>query len=207
MESDAQIRTKILQSITDYIKPKFIIATQNLSNVLPGIVANAIRSQPEYQSLLNGALKFELGVPDAANRVSSIIDIWSSNIRVNYGNIKQTGIGLSATFSVDMIKEDYSDILSSEAAIVTDQLSGIVIPWLQWLLLDGGKILVKNYSVKFGPNNRSRTQYAIMVESDQNWRVPPEFAGTQKNNWITRSLENVNDEIINLMIQELERVL
>ena len=74
-------------------------------------------------------------------------------------------------------------------------------------VIRGCKILIKNYTVKFGPNNRSRTGFAIMVGSDENWRVPPEFAGTKTNNWITRALENVEDKVVGLMIKELERLL
>lgn len=207
VESDSQINTMILDNIRTYIQPKFVQAINNVSNRLPDIVGDAIKSQPEYQSLTNGDLKFELGVPDASSRVEEIISIWSRSLRVNYGSIKSSGRGLSASFSVDMIPEDYSDILSSDAAMVTDSVSGITIPWLEWLLLEGGKILVKNYTVKLGPNNRSRTGFAIMVSSDQNWRVPPEFAGTKNNNWITRALEPIENTIIDLMIQELERII
>lgn len=207
VESDSQIRKQILDSIQDYLKPKLIQAINAVSRQLPNMVSQAIMSQPEYNSLINGALKFELGVPDAASRISSMIDIWSSGLRVNYGALKQGGNGLSASFSVDMIKDDYADILSSDLAIVTDDISGVTIPWLEWLLLAGGNILVKNYRVQFGPNQRSRTGYAIMVEADQNWRIPSEFAGTKTNNWITRALEPIEDQIIDLMIKELERLI
>lgn len=207
IESDSTIRNQILNSIQTYIKPKLIQAINSVSQKLPSIVANAIMSQPEYQSLLGGDLKFELGVPDAASRVSRIIEIWTSGVRVNYGSFKQTASGLTASFAVDMIKDNYDDILSSEIAMITDSVSGVTIPWLEWLLLEGGNILVRNYKVQFGPNQRSRTGFAIMVSSSENWRVPPEFAGTKTNNWITRALETIEAQVTDLMIQELERVL
>lgn len=207
IESNAEISSMILDNIRTYLQPKFVQAINNVSHQLPDIVSNAIKSQPEYQSLVNGDLKFELGVPDAASRVSSIISLWSRSLRVNYGQMRPSARGLSASFSVNMIPEDYADILSSDNAIVTDSLSGITIPWLEWLLLEGGKILVKNYQVKFGPNSRSRTGFAIMVSSNESWRVPPEFAGTKNNNWITRALEPIEDAVIDLMVKELERVI
>lgn len=206
-ESDSYIRSQILNSIQDYIKPKLIQTINSVSQKLPNIVAYSIMSQPEYQSLLGGDLKFELGVPDAASRISRIIEIWASGARVNYGSFKQTASGLTASFAVDMIKDNYEDILSSEIAVITDSVSGVTIPWLEWLLLEGGNILVKNYKVQFGPNQRSRTGFAIMVSSSENWRVPPEFAGTKTNNWITRALETIEDQVIDLMLQELERTL
>lgn len=207
LESDAEISDMILNSIRTYLQPRFVRAVNNISSKLPAIVGNAIRSQPEYTSLVNGVLKFELGVPDADSRISNILDIWSRSLSVDYGQIRSSGRGLSASFSVNMIPEDYSDILSSDYAIVIDSVSGITIPWLEWLLLEGGKILVKNYTVKFGPNSRSRTGFAIMVSSNENWRVPPEFAGTKNNNWITRALEPIENTVIDLMIQELESVI
>ena len=46
-----------------------------------------------------------------------------------------------------MIKSDYSDVLSANAATITDsvQVLGFL---LEWLLLRGGDVLVKDYEIK-----------------------------------------------------------
>jgi hypothetical protein len=79
--------------------------------------------------------------------------------------------------------------------VVTDS-KGYSLPWLKWLLFEGSKPLIKNYSVKFGSNKRSRTGQAIMISSNKNWKVPSEFAGTVTNNWITRAIDRASDKIL-----------
>jgi hypothetical protein len=37
-----------------------------------------------------------------------------------------------------------------------------------------------------------------------NWRVPPEFVGTQNNNWITRAISTIDNKVYDLMIKNLE---
>jgi hypothetical protein len=114
--------------------------------------------------------------------------------------------GVTGGFSIDMIRSDFSDILSLSAATITDDISGSVVPWLQWLLLDGSKILIRDYAVQFGPNSRSRTGNAIMISSEkQNWRVPSEFAGTVNNNWITRAIDRLDPILLNDIEKELEK--
>jgi len=74
------------------------------------------------------------------------------------------------------------------------------------LLLYGGQIIVRNYRVKMGSNRASRTGMAIMVESPgDSWRVPPEFAGTSNNNWVTRALSKIDDKILDIIQLEIER--
>jgi hypothetical protein len=105
-----------------------------------------------------------------------------------------------------MIRDNFDDVLGNESAIVVDSVSGITLPWLEWLLLYGGKIIVKNYKVRMGSNRNSRTGMAIMVESEgNNWRVPPEFAGILTNNWVTRAINKLDDKIISILESELEK--
>jgi hypothetical protein len=44
-----------------------------------------------------------------------------------------------------------------------------------------------------------------MVESDSSWRVPAEFAGTEKNNWTTRAVERIEKSLLSLIQTTMER--
>ena len=81
------------------------------------------------------------------------------------------------------------------------------MPWLEWLLLKGNQIIVRNYEVKIGSNSRSRSGDAIMISSSENWRVPPEFIGTNTNNWTTRALSKIEDELNSLIKSKFESYL
>jgi hypothetical protein len=78
------------------------------------------------------------------------------------------------------------------------------LPWLEWLLLKGNSIIVRNYNVKYGQNPRSRSGDAIMIDSTSSWRVPPEFAGTTRDNWTTRALNRVDKDINRIIQQSFE---
>jgi len=206
LDSSSVISAKILGSIISHLQPAFTKTQQALQQILPKIVKEALILEPEYASLLSGQLRSELGVPDADSKIEQIFSAWSNNLVVQNRPLSIKGSGLSGGFSINIIKSDFSDILSLPAAVVVDSTSGSIIPWLQWLLIEGNQILIRDYKLRMGPNSRSRTGNAIMVSSTKdNWRVPPQFAGTINNNWVTRAMDRLDDSILSYIEKELER--
>lgn len=205
VENDSQIRKMILESLRDEVSNTINRALPKIQNNIRSIVKQAIENSPEYSSLLKGNLRLELGIPDAESRVNTIINTWISNISIENKPIKVTNNGLSGGFSLAMIASDFADVLALSASSITDESNGYTIPWLEWLLLAGGKVIIKDYIVVFGSNKASRTGYAIMKQSPGNsWRVPPEFAGTVSNNWITRAIDSLDDSITTTIQTEIE---
>jgi hypothetical protein len=205
LESDDEINRRILNALVLEIDSIFKKSIKPIRTKIIEEVKKALMSEPEYQSLISGQLKYEFGIP-VSSKVNDIIEIWSSNINIEYKPIKINSRGLSGGFLLNMIRDNFDDVLGNESAIVVDSVSGITLPWLEWLLLYGGKIIVKNYKVRMGSNRNSRTGMAIMVESEgNNWRVPPEFAGTLTNNWVTRAINKLDNKIISILESELEK--
>lgn len=208
VESDSQIRKMILESLKDQMQDVFNSSIPKIQTKIRASVKNALQAQPEYDALTRGNLRYELGVPDPQNRADSIIDTWINHMSLEKSIIKMNNQGLSGGFSLSMISSDFADVLMLPAATVTDESNGYSLPWLKWLLLDGGKIIVKDYSVVFGPNRASRTGFAIMKkDKSSNWRVPPEFAGTISNNWATRAIDSLDESISNIIQEEIERAI
>jgi hypothetical protein len=206
LDSPSVISIKILSAMISHLQPAFTKTQQALQQVLPKIVKDALVLEPEYASLLSGQLRSELGVPDADSKIDQIFNAWSTNLLVENKPISIKGSGLFGGFSINIIKSDFSDIISLPAAVVVDNTSGSIIPWLQWLLLEGNQILIRDYKLRMGPNSRSRTGNAIMVSSSKdNWRVPPQFAGTINNNWVTRAIDRLDDTVLSYIEKELER--
>lgn len=206
IDTNAEIEKKILTALISVINQGFNQARPKIIEQLQKMVREAIVSEPEYQSLLSGQLKYELGIDDSS-KIQNIIDIWISNVDVQIQPVRITGSQLSGQISISMIKEDYSDVLSSVSASITDSNTGSVVPWLYWLLLGGGDILVQDYAVKIGPNPRSRTGNAIMVSSPQNWRMPAQYVGVADDNWVYRAISKLDSKIENMMQTELEKSL
>lgn len=200
LENNREIEKSILEALLPLTIDFMNNINKNIKNGIINIIKNNIISSPEYDSLVNGELKLELGISDASVKIQQIIDIWVSNTLINYKPPKITNSKIKSSFTVKMIKTNFSDVLNQPAAFVEDALRGYELPWLEWLLLNGTAIIVDDYEVIIGPNPRSRTGYAVMAPSASNgWSVPPQFAGSINDNWITRSLSKAKPEIEKLL--------
>jgi hypothetical protein len=205
IESDSDIKNKILIEIRNHVQQAMVKSIPSIRQLIPSKIKDVLMAEPEYQSLINGKLKGEFGLPNALQKVNDVIDIWTKNVRITANPVTISGSKIKGGFKLDMIDSSYNDVLANDGAIVIDGTSGVVLPWLEWLLLYGNKIIVKNYEVQVGANPRSRSGMAIMVPSKNNWRVPPEFAGTTTNNWVTRALSRLDDSILDIIQKEIEK--
>lgn len=204
VESISQIQDLILDNLLSMVEPVIQKSIPDIQRKIIELVISRIKAEPEYQALINGQLRLEFGIPNSVGVVDDIINTWATNIVLDQKPFRKTRSGINGSFAINMIKSDFEDVLSSPAAIVYDTSSGAELPWLKWLLLDGSKILVRNHYVKIGPNKNSRTGMAIMAESkSQNWRVPAEYAGTKNNNWITRALSDIDNQISDIIEKEI----
>ena len=204
IENSNNIADLIMKDISSHINKVVNKAIPNIENDLRFVIDEAIRSQPEYASLMAGTLKAELGLPDASI-VEHTVDYFIKNIRVVKNTIKySTNKGVQADIRIELISDgSISSAISSNFANVQD-VKGYIIPWLEWLLLEGTTMLVKNYEVKYGSSPYSRSGMAIMVESNDSWSVPNTFAGTLSNNWITRAINDSEQNIISIIVSNIE---
>lgn len=195
IDNNRTISNSILQAllpeVSDYLKD----AINYLQRALPAVIRSAIINTPEYESILNGSLKYEFGIPDSSAKLSGLLELWSRNVQINYNAPKISNGAIRGSFSANMIRVDFSDVLYSDYAIVYDSLRGYSLPWLEWLLLEGNKTIIKNQNVVLGPSRSSRTGFALMKDSPSSWKVPSEYSGTISDNWITRALDNAEDSI------------
>jgi hypothetical protein len=205
LESNLEISQNIMKALLPDIADYFKDVIYSLKANLPPVIRNTIINSSEYQSILNGQLQYEFGIPDPGSKLAGLLDIWSQTIKVTYNAPTISGNKIKGSFSVNMIRVDFSDVLYSEYAIVYDALRGYSLPWLEWLLLEGNKTIISNYGVIIGPNKSSRTGMAVMRQSSGSWKVPSQFAGTIGDNWITRAIDNAENEIENVINKALDQ--
>lgn len=203
LESDNEISNRILKTLLPEISRYFNNAYKICKNNISNLVMEAITSAPEYQSLISGKLKYEFGLPDAASRLSNILTFWK-NIEISFEKPAILKNEIRGSFNLSMIKADYTDVLAlSDSVLVTEK--GAELEWLKWLLLFGDKTIIKEYVIDIGPNPRSRTGNAVMVgQTKGRWSVPPEFAGTIRNNWITRAIDSIDNQVYDLIEKSLK---
>lgn len=199
IESNDEIQSRILKALIGDCRLYMNRVLTTIQQELQPIVYLAITNRPEYISLISGTLRLELGIPDANTKVANIINHWMSNINYTYQKPTIEGKKIKSSIEISLIKTDFSDVLSSSDAQVVDTIRGYSLPWLEWLLLDGRKIIVPKYSVVFGPNPRSRTGGAMMKVSSTSWKVPSEYSGTIADNWITRAIDDASGFIDDLL--------
>jgi hypothetical protein len=205
LESDSQIRALILEAMRGHMQQAINSSSKDTINEIKTIILDALKTEPEYESLKSGTLRYELGIPDPGV-VDSIIDKMVNTLMLNSKPIGITNFGLTGGYELTMIKsDDINGILDSEEAVVNDATRGYTLPWLRWLLLEGNKPIVKSYEVKLTPSKSSRTGMAIMVESNKNWRVPAEFSGSIANNWTTRAIEKTEKSILEAIRLSVEK--
>lgn len=199
LETNDQIKKDILKALLPQVQSFMDNGINKLKTELPSLIRLAIINTPEYESLLNGKLMYEFGIPDSSSKLAGLLDIWSTNIHYQYMRPTISGNSIKGFFSANCIRIDFADALYSDYGIIVDAKRGYTLPWLEWLLLDGNKTIVSKYEVAIGPNPYSRTGQAIMRSSKRSWKVPAEFAGTSRDNWITRAIDSIENDIDNLV--------
>ena len=198
----SKFRKEIVTEITKKVKRKAPIIQTNITEKVKEAVRDALVSTPEYQSIIQGKLKAELGVPNSDSRIITVIDTWIENIVVNVKAARTPFL----VIDIGIIQGDYSDVLSLPQAQYTykSKRGGGEIPWLKWLLLEGDKRIINKYEFSSNPRG-SRTGMGIMISKARGfWQVPPEFSGTSVDNFATRALENIEATIDKIVEQVIK---
>jgi len=204
IESTPTIRRAILQEISKIMTKAIDKATPRISKDIKQLLKEALKQEPEYQSLMSGTLKAEFGIP-SSSQVDAVIEAIAETVQIKRTQIATNNFGVTGGFSLTAMKtDDIGGVINTAQAQVNDAERGYVLPWLEWLLLKNNQILVRNYEVQLTSNPRSRSGMALMVSSNKNWRVPPEFAGSASNNWTTRAASRIESSVYNIIRKHIE---
>ncbi len=213
LESDKQIADAILGEIKLKLDTSLRRARGNIEKQLRVLVAEKLRAAPEYDALTFGQLTAEFGLYEhqADSAVDGIVDRIANAVQVDVIPISYTSFAVTrGGYKIELFQGNYADIVTWADGIVDDIERNYSLPWLNWLLLQGGKILVRDYQVTFSFSNQqlyaSRSRLGLMKKTPgKNWRVPSQFQGTVKNNWITRSLRGIDKEVEQIIKAELRK--
>jgi hypothetical protein len=203
VQSVSEIESKILKAIkpevNKYLKKIFEKAKPQLIAILQKFIIDS----PEYKSILNGELQYEFGLPDSAARLQQIMQFWTK-LDATYNPVTVNGQKLTGGFTLNMVDAGYVEVLQSSASkLVTEKKE--TLNWLEWLLLFGNRIIIRDYQIEIGPSKASRTGKAIMKGVQRGkWSVPNQYAGTTNNNWITRAIDSAQPSIDKLFKELLK---
>lgn len=197
VETDAAIEREIIALLQErFIEVKAQVKLP-IEDRIRDVVITAIKNEPEYYSLLSGRLLGEFGLTDPTSKLDAILAQLSKQILVSFDK---------NTLKVQAIHADLKDILAlPEALQLTNK--GVQLDWLDWLLVKGDRVIIREYIVEPALGRKSRTGLAIMVKEKRGkWKVPSQYSGTIRKNWITRALDNIPaSKIENIIVEEIEK--
>lgn len=209
LEDNAQIvklmREALLKEINKYFTLNVI---KDVIKAIRPKIKLLLTSAPEPNSIIGGDLGGQLGIPSGAEAffVNRIVTEIANNIALDFHPIKMSGNNITGGFTFYVAKDDFSDILAlPEATIITSK--GQILPWLEWLLIQGNKVIISEHSLAFSPGHSRSHSYIMVKDAGGFWSVPSQFAGTVKDNWITRALDTHIKAIQVIVATQLKKVL
>lgn len=204
---DAQaLRLAILQEAARRLNARLPQAVGPVRARIAQAVRAAVEASPEYASLRGGKLQAELGVVDPQGAVEHVVAGIANAMQVELRPVVATGTAIVGGMTVRLLRTDLSDVFDAPGASFKSE-GGYQIDWLDWLLTAGDSFIVVDYEFVPGPHPGSRTGLGVMRKAAVGWRVPPEFAGKPDDNWLTRALGSLDDDMAIILAQELGRVM
>jgi hypothetical protein len=192
LESVDQIENNILSAIATQFNASMKSSKVKILQEINLLLPSWISSQPEMESLSSGGTSSLIGqfgiTISAASIINAIISsvVSSTSISVVPYNNKLKGGGIEVNIQPD----NFANLLNLPQghSIYKDG----DLHWLDWLLNRGDEIIVVGY--EYNPQTGlGRSRLGNMKEGGS-FRVPPQFSGTDQNNFITRALTGSEQE-------------
>lgn len=197
IDSKAKIARAMNEALSVELNKNLKNNTRSAQDKIKSLVPQWIKEQPEIESILDGgvfgSLNAQFGfiagtAPEAVEAIASAI---SDSITVEFETVKDN---LSGGIIFYFQPDNFANILSLPEAFIP-ALSG-PLPWLEWLLTRGSTTIVSGYS--YSPDSSGRSGGGTM-RLGKAWRVPPQFAGTTEDNFISRALEGREKELSSIL--------
>jgi hypothetical protein len=198
IESDKTIQKMIHREIATLINKKVEKKSAKAIAKIKRSILFWIGGSPEMRSLAGasspGSLKSQFGLTDA--EASSALDAISTSI-ANSITIKVGKIDarLTGKITINIQPLDLSNLLIlPQGHRMTKK--GTDLHWLDWLLTKGDSVVIVGY--KYSTEGSGRSGVGKMTKGGS-FRVSPQYSGTKTNNFITRSLEARQSDIVKIL--------
>jgi hypothetical protein len=189
IETDAQLVQKMLLEIAAQVNARVRKKLPNINVRVRNDIFNYLTTTTIYQSLLNGDLAGEFGLPAVGrrDRLDNIIQAVVDRMEIDFDTYRPVSKKYRGGINFRILLNDLSEILTLiEATVVTEK--GEILNWLEWLLTFGDRLIISEFFV-YLKDGKGRSRKAIMLPNDaRSWSVPIDVAGTINDNWLTRAL-------------------
>ena len=182
----------IISAINDQFTAAVKKSIPLIEKGLEGLVYSGVSNCPEMAELRGGELGAELGLTTGvANQAAENIAIAVSQSIVIQGGKASSKDG-DGGLTVYVQPSNFANVLGIKNAVVSyyskKDKTTVDLDWLNWILTRGDEIIVSKF--RFEPESgRGRTGRGRMKKGGS-WRVSPQYAGTEDDNFITRALSD-----------------
>lgn len=201
---------EINRGLVNALKTEFnratVSAAQGIKRDLEKAVTGLLVNSPEYKSIQSGILKTEFAINNSDEVLHDILFTVKNSIAVSAVPVN-IGVGsLTGGLNISILRNGIQDLISLSSGKYEGKLFDV--PWLEWLLTQGDRIIIAGYNVKAdisspadlaGPKSGLKTGVDVL-EQGKGWRIPTQFSGTESSNWITRTF---NIQILSQYINEI----
>lgn len=208
-----EIEKLILEEIKNIINSALYQSKFTIKSLFTPELEKQMYNSDEYHSLKSSVLRGELGVIDAEITTRAIVEFIIERLTITIVPMEIRGSELNGGIKIVFLREQDAEDLFEQMSFMSEgslkfNRPPAKVDWLRWLLTKGTEVVVENMVFKPWPYNPpSRTGLGIMRYSKRNWSVPPEFAGTKDDNWITRALIQAGPVWADILIDNINKEL
>lgn len=200
------IQRRLREAIADHMNDAVRRSLKSIRASLAVLMRTAILAAPETSELKGGILQAELGpTSDLVDRwIEYVISRLVSSVHVQFVPMPVFAGRFIGKLTVSVMPVSFIDDVASHSAATYLTKQGVKIPWVEWLLKLGDKIIVRQFDIDYSNTHNSRTGLATMKSvKSKGWRVPPAYSGKVHDNMITRALDDFADQIPYIIEKEL----
>lgn len=191
IESNSKIEKEINSIIAKQAFSVLKKRKEAIRTKIVNIVARSLSTSLTLNELVYGDLKADFGLE--FNPIPDIIYAVSNSVSLGINPIGDKRFKKQSLVTLYVQPRTYNNLLS--LAIAEQDIDGGTIPWLEWLLLEGDKIIIYDYEVKYG-QGLGRSGEGIMIETNGFFQVAELHRGTRDDNFITKAISRASGEII-----------
>jgi len=198
--STSSIEKVIINAALNHINIGFMSCIGDIRSTTKTLIAKALVSSKEYNSIIAGELQGHFGLAAPALIMQQMVKTLSEDVEIVAKPFRYLGSNrISGGLNINIIKKDMTEILSlpgAEYISYTKKNGAQLVPWLRWLLFSTDNMpLVENSDITFNLTARqktySRSKKALMLEKPGlNYTLPPEYGGGRDGNWVVRAMED-----------------
>lgn len=194
VETDKSIQGKIKAQFANFLNLTLRRRTRKIVEEIKGRLPVWLNDSPTIRELSRGTgvgtlgAQFGLYKGTETQAIEAIIDTVVASMDVEMSPINKRT--LAGGVSIGIVPATFQDLLNLPEGHVID--GDTDLHWLKWLLKEGPRIIVKEYSYRTKAG-AGRSGGGFM-EKRGFFRVPPEYAGTVEDNFITKALSGVDKE-------------